>query len=165
MGTEEARFLVDAMLGNVARDLRLLGYDAAFGARLADPELLHLAQSQRRILVTRDRELALRARGLPCVLVAEPVPRLQVLEVLSTLGLGAPPDGPFSRCLACNGRLEDLGAEEAAAAVPDHVAATAPGFLACDSCGRVYWPGSHVDPLRRRVREVLGALHPPRARV
>ncbi|MBI5016665.1 MAG: Mut7-C RNAse domain-containing protein [Deltaproteobacteria bacterium] len=166
--TDEAaapRFLVDGMLGNVARDLRLLGYDAIFGEQLPDPELLHLAQNQGRVLLTRDRALARRARDLPCVLLTENAPRRQVLEVLSSLGLGPSPAGPFSRCLACNGRLVELPAEDAASAVPDHVTVTAHNFLGCRDCGRVYWPGTHRTRLQERVREVLGALLPPRGPV
>lgn len=165
MPPDPPRFLVDEMLGNVARDLRLLGYDATSGTGHTDPELLHLAQSQGRTLLTRDRNLARRARGVACLLVGEPVPRRQIVEVLRAFGLGASPGGPFSRCLACNGSLRGLPADEAAVGVPDHVAITAIDFRECPQCGRIYWPGTHLNRLRQRIRELLGSLHPPRARV
>ena len=58
------RFLVDAMLGHVARDLRLLGLDARYAAGLDDPAILALAQRDGRRLITCDAELARRARDL-----------------------------------------------------------------------------------------------------
>ncbi len=157
---EPPRFLVDAMLGNVARDLRLLGFDCAFARDLPDPALLRQAQQEGRVLVTRDRELARLAAGVRCILVAGVDPEIQALEVLSAAGAPHPP-GPLPRCLECNGVLEPLGPEEARPLVPDHIALAHPELRRCPGCGRVYWPGSHHGRLARRARRLAAALLRP----
>lgn len=139
------------MLGNVARDLRLLGYDAEFRPELPDPALLGLAQRDGRILVTRDRALHRRARGVRCVLVTASDPRRQTAEVLRALPPHHPPR-PWTRCLVCNGRLEPADRDRVLQRVPDHVAVAHDRFLACPGCGRVYWAGSHTARLGARLR-------------
>ncbi len=57
------RFLVDAMLGRLARWLRLLGYDSVYFIHTADAELVRLARADGRIILTRDHGLA-RRRGV-----------------------------------------------------------------------------------------------------
>ena len=51
------RFAADAMLGRLARWLRVLGYDTSYDTTLADPVLVRLAGEEARILLTRDRHL------------------------------------------------------------------------------------------------------------
>lgn len=149
------RFLVDAMLGNVARDLRLLGYDAEFRPDLPDPALLRLAQREGRVLVTRDRALAQRARNVRCVRVAATSPAEQTREVLAALPPHRRP-AAWSRCLACNGRLRPASEAEAER-VPDHIALRHRGELvACERCGRMYWPGTHAPRLAERIGRLLG---------
>jgi len=58
------RLLVDAMLGKLARYLRMCGYDAAYALDRgleADEDLLAVARDEGRQLLTRDRQLADRA--------------------------------------------------------------------------------------------------------
>ncbi|MDI7277663.1 MAG: Mut7-C RNAse domain-containing protein, partial [Anaerolineae bacterium] len=50
----EPSFVADAMLGRLARWLRILGYDTLYDPRWHDDELVRLARAQGRILLTRD---------------------------------------------------------------------------------------------------------------
>ena len=59
------RFLLDVHLGTLARLLRLLGVDAAYGNDLGDDTLIAQANAGRRVLLTQDRGL-LRRRKLWC---------------------------------------------------------------------------------------------------
>src|SRR5262249_10770147 len=58
------RFVADAMLGRVARWLRVLGFDVVYDPTLHDAALVQLAEADDRILLTRDRQL-LRDRRPP----------------------------------------------------------------------------------------------------
>ncbi|MHC4429729.1 MAG: Mut7-C RNAse domain-containing protein [Planctomycetota bacterium] len=51
------RFMADAMLGRLARWLRLLGFDTAWEADIDDTDLVRRAAEERRIVLTRDRIL------------------------------------------------------------------------------------------------------------
>ncbi len=155
--TPAPRFLVDAMLGHVARDLRLLGFDARFAPDLDDSAVLGLAQREGLCLVTCDAALARRAGPLPHVRVHSRDREGQVGEVLRSLprSVGV---APFARCLACNGPLHRLSGGEGAHLVPDHVAWTAKEVWQCRTCRRTYWHGTHVPHLQRRVRHLIGLL-------
>lgn len=155
MNETAPRFLVDAMLGNVARDLRLLGYDAEYAGSAPDAALLRRCQREGRVLVTRDRELARRAGALPHVAVEAPASEEQTREALRALG-DRPAPAPFTRCLACNGILCAMPREAARAALPDHVAHTQERFFSCDRCGRTYWEGTHTARLQKRLARLAG---------
>ena len=52
-------FIVDVKLGQLARRLCMLGFDAAFSNRLTDQEIIDIATREKRILLTRDKRLLL----------------------------------------------------------------------------------------------------------
>jgi uncharacterized protein with PIN domain len=159
------RFFVDAMLGNLVRDLRLLGFDAALAHTEPDARILRRCQAEGRILVTRDRGLARRCGALPCVLVEGPDQAAQVRAILETTGGSATPTLPLSRCLKCNGVLRPLTPEAARREVPDFVALTHERFLGCPGCGGVFWEGSHACKLRALVKQLRKALLAPTGHV
>lgn len=154
------RFIVDAMMGNVARELRLLGYDALYVRREADWQVLRLAQTQSRLLVTRDFALMRRARKIPTLFVAESLPGRQTACVLKKLGRHPKTDGleTLSRCLKCGNSLVETTCDEVRSKVPRYVAETQTRFSRCDDCDRIYWPGTHVAGMLRRVAQILDEL-------
>jgi uncharacterized protein with PIN domain len=143
------RLLLDAMLGKLARYLRMCGYDAAYALDRgveADDDLLELATVENRTLVTRDRQLATRApdgvrvdsRGIENQL-------RELRERGFELSLASEP----SRCGRCNGPVTPVDGEET---VPDY--APDPGETTCyrcRDCGQVFWKGSHWDDVRERL--------------
>ena len=142
------RFLADGMLGTLAKWLRLLGYDTAYDNFAADPELARRARAEGRVLLTRDHELAAR-RGLRALLIRSEVLEEQVREVVSRFG--PPPQPALSRCGVCNTVLEPVTPEEVADRVPPYVLQTQTEFRRCPGCGRIYWPGTHVQRMRERA--------------
>jgi uncharacterized protein with PIN domain len=158
------RFLCDAMLGSLARWLRLCGYDCLYlGTEPEDAELARIAAAEGRWLLTRDRDLA--AAGPRTQMVVAEDLEDQIAEVLTRHRLPMPEDLEGSRCSECNGQLEDVSAADVEALVPPYVLATAHRFRRCDSCGRIYWPGTHGERIRTRfdrVRRRMAALAEPR---
>jgi Mut7-C RNAse domain len=59
------RLIADAMLGALARWLRVLDLDTAYDPALADAELVALAAAERRTILSRDRKLLERRRCCP----------------------------------------------------------------------------------------------------
>ena len=148
MNDEPLRLLADGMLGRLAKWLRLLGYDVAYDNAGTDLELARRARAEGRVLLTRDRELAAR-RGLRTLLIRSQVLEEQVREVRNNLG--PPPHPALSRCAVCNSVLEPISHDQAAQLVPPHVLRTQPEFRHCPGCGRVYWPGSHLQAIRAQL--------------
>ncbi len=149
------RFLCDAMLGSLARWLRLFGFDCLFCLE-EDTVLVRRAAREGRWLLTRDRELA--SRGPRTLLVRSVTLEDQLVEVFRRLGLEPRPTLSGARCAACNGTLEAAARGDVEGRVPPFVARTAPRFRACTGCGRVYWPGSHADRILARMRRVVDRL-------
>jgi uncharacterized protein with PIN domain len=141
-------FVVDAMLGTLAKWLRILGYDAAYDPGLDDYQLMRLARAEDRVLLTRDRELA-RRRGIQTLLIRSEVLEEQLRQLRSELDLQ--PAASFSRCPVCNELLASLDREAARSRVPAYVARTQERFRLCPGCGRVYWRGSHWQQMEERL--------------
>ncbi len=146
---EPPRLFVDAMLGRLARWLRLLGYDAAYWRIGSDDDLIRQANAEGRVIVTRDHALAGR-RGVQAVLITAETLDEQIAEARAVLGSAGSPN-PFSRCPVCNGRLVDLPQDAARDFVPPYVWHTQHDFRRCPDCGRVYWRGTHYPGMAARL--------------
>ncbi|MBS3784129.1 MAG: Mut7-C RNAse domain-containing protein [Anaerolineae bacterium] len=151
MSDRPPHLLADCMLGRLAKWLRLLGYDTAYENDAADHELARRARAEGRVLLTRDQELSER-RGLRTLLIQSQELEQQVREVRDALG--PPADPSLSRCSLCNVALQDISRDDAADRVPQHVLNTQTEFRRCPQCGRVYWPGSHVETMEEQLEGV-----------
>jgi uncharacterized protein len=151
------RFVADAMLGRLARWLRVLGYDTLYDASLDDRSLADLANREDRILLTRDRRLLRDLRPHRAVEITRDAPLDQLASLASELALPTPNE-LFRRCLMCNTPLDDVPRAEAAELVPP-AARVLPGPVRrCPTCGRVYWPGSHVRRMTRALERIFPSL-------
>jgi uncharacterized protein with PIN domain len=148
----EPRFAADAMLGRLARWLRVLGFDTSWEAHVPDAALVRHALAEGRTLLTRDRRLPEEWTRVPVfVLYAEDL-RGQLAELGARFALAARAR-PFTRCNRCNERLRPASDAEVRERVPPSVRARHEGFLRCPRCGRVYWAGSHVARMRALLAE------------
>ena len=151
------RFLVDRMLGKLAKWLRVLGYDTVYLKRAGDEEIL-TGLKEGRILITRNR------RGHPwlkwgrVLVINANDPQEQLQQVVQQLGMQMVEAALFSRCLECNLVLTQLSKEEALGEVPDYVLQTHSEFWHCPGCRRVFWAGSHSEKMRKRLEEVFVRL-------
>lgn len=150
----ELRFAVDAMLGRLARWLRLLGFDAWSEPDVPDERLVRRALEDGRWILTRDRALPREWRAPRVHVVAAEAPFAQLREVARAFDLGARAR-PFARCSRCNAELRALAPGEVERRVPARVRERQARFLACPGCGRAYWEGTHVARMRRVMAEAL----------
>jgi len=151
------RFVCDAMLGSLARWLRFFGYDAEFmDPTLTDDVVAQRARDDDRWLLTRDRELA--SVGPKTMLVRSEDVESQLVEVFQRLGERPDASLDGTRCSECNGQLEAVAAEEVASVVPPYTLRTAPRFVRCRRCHRVYWPGSHGERILETMARVVERL-------
>ncbi len=145
------RFLCDAMLGKLAKYLRLLGCDTAYGRAPRDAWLAGEAARTARILLTRDRPLlaASAKRGLRAFDPGSNTPAEQLEAVRSAFGPFAGDRPP--RCLACNAPCLPVRREEALGKVPPYTYLTHRRFSACACCGTLTWEGSHLARFRTAI--------------
>ena len=152
-GTDEAPlFFADAHLGGLARLLRMLGFDTHYEPALPDREILALAGRERRVLLTRDRELLKCRDVLRGCYVHALKPEAQLREVAARYALERHMR-PFTLCLHCNLPLDALDRRAAAGRVPERILERYEEFVRCPGCGRIYWQGSHWE----HMRAMLGA--------
>jgi uncharacterized protein with PIN domain len=136
------KFIADAMLGSLAKRLRLLGFDVAYDPSFSDNEVLRIALEESRIILTRDNGLASRPLAANHLLIASDSIDSQVEQILAFFPASG--NDALTRCSVCNGPLDALHRNDARDLVPDHVFTTVNVFRHCRNCGRVYWKGSHV---------------------
>ncbi|MEM2144323.1 MAG: Mut7-C RNAse domain-containing protein [Candidatus Jordarchaeaceae archaeon] len=151
MGTDESGlgsagmvgFACDAMLGRIARWLRLLGYDTFYYSRVRDDELLEVCLRRNLVLLTRDVEFFKKAvsHGIRAKLLQENSFENQFADVVDSFGLDLriTPDG--SRCPACNGLIRRVDKGEIKNRVPVNTMNSYDSFFMCSNCGKVYWMG------------------------
>ena len=111
------------------------------------------ASKTRRVLLTRDRELALRAkkRGIEAVLVNGEDDVAQLSDLAAALVLELDPS--CSRCPKCNGPLTRVEKDQLQDRVPEASLEAFDAFWVCGICGGVYWRGSHWDQIVSTLEE------------
>jgi uncharacterized protein with PIN domain/sulfur carrier protein ThiS len=144
-------FLADSHLGGLARFLRMMGFDTLYENGMGDDEIRRRVREERRVLLTRDRELLKCADVARGAYVRALKPQAQLREVAERFDL-ARRARPFTRCLECNGPLEPVVKADIAGRLPERVSDLHDKFTRCRACDRVYWRGSHYE----RMREALG---------
>ena len=156
---EPPRFAADAMLGRLARWLRVLGYDTSYDAAIADPVLVAQANAEGRVLLTRDRHLLRELHPLRAHEVRQDQPLAQLAAVVDALGLAdTPPRVLFTRCLLCNCLLDAIPPAEALPLLPPGVRDIPGPVRRCPCCQRMYWDGSHVRRMRGALQRAVPQL-------
>ena len=150
------RFIVDAMLGRLARWLRILGYDTAYEKVITDDVLIECALREDRWLLTRDRRLVLRKllRGRHTLITSDVVEG-QLRQLYQDLKIDLDMNHQRDyRCADCNAVLTSISPEAAVPLVPPFVARQYQTFLQCPQCRRVFWQGTHWEGLLNRLASV-----------
>ncbi len=138
------RFLCDAMLGKLARWLRIIGYDTELATNEGDSSLEARARLEGRILLTLDKSV--KGLHLPSQNLDD-----QLVFLARELGMEIPSEPIPLRCPKCNGELEPTSV-----GLPNYVDK---GWK-CKRCGQLYWEGSHWMRMRsflKRVRDKISS--------
>ena len=146
----EPRFVLDGHLGKLARHLRLLGFDSSYDAEWTDPELVRISTRETRTLLTRDIGLLMHGALTRGYFVRATDPREQLIEIACRFDLIASMDA-YTRCTACNGRLQAVEKEEIADRLLPGTRQHYDDFRRCPDCERIYWKGSHYAQLQEIV--------------
>jgi len=156
----EPKFIVDTMLGNVARWLRMLGYDTLYFKRIEDWKILSLALKDERVILTRDHGLCNRARKkeIKCLLLEQDTMEERLAYISMKTGIRLYIDLDRSRCPICNYELIKVDREIVKNKVPRRVYEKHSDFWYCRKCGKVYWIGKHwkgIEGTLKKAREIL----------
>lgn len=155
MEGSETRFIVDNMLGTLARWLRILGYDTLYSRDLEDWKILKIAEEENRYIITRDRGLHHRAlnKGLKTMYLwmDDLAERLAYIAISSGIRLSV--DFNATRCPEDNSPLKKVDKQSVRGKVPERVFRLHEDFWECPRCGKVYWIGRHWKMIEKVLEE------------
>ncbi len=157
------KFIVDCMLGKLAKWLKILGFDTAYFSKIEDPVLLVLAQKEGRVLLSRDNGLIEKSRDVRTLFIESEDWTPQLEQVLDEFDLW-PKVRSYSRCIECNVELKDLQKRRAKNLVTPFVYERATSFAICPQCGRVFWKGTHHQDMEFKIDEILKKREKKKAR-
>lgn len=150
--TLEKRFIVDHMVGKIARWLRVLGFDARY-ERVTCTGQLDAYGREGFLVITRTR----RWSGRPHVIMPlSNDPMEQLREIIDRVPILYSEIMLLHRCLLCNRLLELLPRDCAFGHVPDYVFETNVEFCRCPGCGKIFWRGSHPRHMTERLQRLVG---------
>jgi len=151
------RFVLDVHLGKLAGFMRTAGFDTLHSSEdLGDERLAEIADTQGRVLLTRDVGLLKRSRIRFGYWLRQTQSREQFREVIRHYHLACKMR-PFSRCTHCNGVVESVDKAAVVEQLPKGIAddPTLVKFVKCTDCGHVYWQGSHYTRMQQFFTSVI----------
>ena len=141
------RFLLDGMLGKLARWLRMIGCDVTYQKDRTDTQLLQTAKSDSLILLTADEELyrTVTFRGVESFLVRGKSEPERLAELAERFKLKLEVDMRKSRCPICGSQIKETAKEELQKSIPAATFKVYKTFWLCTNpkCAKIYWQGSH----------------------
>jgi len=146
----------DQMLGSLAKWLHLLGIDTYFATgTISDDDLLSLATHEKRLLITRDKELITRAykQNMSAIQITSTELEQQLTQVLSVISVNK--ESFFSRCIICNTPVQKVAKNTVVDHVPPKVFDAKKEFWYCPSCNKYYWQGSHYEKIHQMISNLL----------
>jgi uncharacterized protein len=150
----EAKFIVDANVGKLARWLRMMGYDALFFDEPDDGKMVRIALAQGRTVITRDsgfmKRRAVTSGRIQALLVSGDDPDRQMRDIIGILHLDNRYK-PFTRCLECNTELLCREKTDIAQMVPPRVLEKQEQYMSCPLCGRIFWRGTHWQAMKKKL--------------
>jgi len=150
----ESLFILDVHLGKLAKYLRMFGFDTLYDNDLDDDEIIRIALSEKRIILTRDVGILKNGSVTHGYWVRSKNTKEQFREVMERFDLKDSVK-PFSRCMKCNGLIEPVTKESVVDLLPPRTRAFYDEFYRCRSCGNIYWKGSHYEKMRAFVESFL----------
>ena len=149
------RFLCDQMLGTLAKWLRLFGFDTYYAnSEIDDDKILEIAEKEKRVLISRDKELIIRAKKKKVDFFEIKTTDLdqQLKLVLDNIDIDE--KAILTRCSLCNLLVKEIDKEDVVDFVPEKVYINNDKFWFCSKCKKYYWMGSHYDKIISNLKKI-----------
>lgn len=150
----EPKFILDVHLGRLASYMRMLGFDTLYSSSFEDNEIVSIALTEKRTILTRDLGILKRNDVTHGYWVRNTHLAPQLIEILDRFDLRNN-IASFTRCLVCNHLLQPVDKSAVAARLPEKSAELYSEFSQCTSCGRIYWKGSHYINMQNFCKNSL----------
>jgi len=148
------KFILDVHLGKLARYLRMLGFDALYRNNYSDDEIVSISGMEARTILTKDKGILKHNKVNRGYYVRNSNPEEQLSEVVLRFDLNKSIN-EFTRCLECNTILKKIEKNEVADRIPEKVKEKQTDFYICNSCNKIYWPGSHYNKMKETNKKIV----------
>ncbi|MGE5521583.1 MAG: Mut7-C RNAse domain-containing protein [Candidatus Dadabacteria bacterium] len=145
------KFIADVHLGRLARALRMLGFDTLYRNDYTKTEVVELAASQRRTVLSKDP--AFGKNSNPFIKIESDNWMDQLKQVLNACNLKNE-IAPFTRCMVCNGMLVLVNKDEIAGKLEPNTRNYYHEFWQCENCSRIYWKGPHYNRMIKVIQQL-----------
>ena len=148
-------FFVDAMLGNIAKKLRLMGYDTKYFSDIDDESIIQMAGKENRIVISRDKDLVRisQKNGLNAIHIQSDDEIHQLYDIMDCLNLKMVEiNGDKARCPNCNSETQTINKKNVYQKLPQKVLEQNDKFWICKGCNQIFWEGTHIQNLQKLVR-------------
>ncbi len=156
------RFLIDGMLGKLARWLRLFGYEVDYSTKYSDEVLLQKAQQNNSILITSDESLFKTAinKQIEAMLIKNNSLAEKLAQIIRRYQLNLPSNPRFVRCPQCGFLLQQEPKEDLKDRVPAKSYQRYSEFWVCrnQTCNKIYWQGSHWGNIQKTLKTLKALL-------
>jgi uncharacterized protein len=130
----------------------MLGFDTVYRNEFSLDELRRISDEENRILLSRNTSL-LKVHPDKCFIVSDEDPLVQLKQVVQHFGLKDRVQS-FSRCIVCNGILENVSKESIEHLLKKNTAGYFHEFWQCPDCKRVYGKGSHFKRMLATIQTI-----------
>ena len=148
-------FVLDRMLGRLAKWLRVMGLDVLYDNTYDAHDLLRISGQTGRLIVTRNTWFESH-RDVRSIVLHDNYTVGQMKDLLKRLNIAPDPARFFTRCTVCNAELASVTGEQVKGTVPEYVLHTTTAFSRCPVCGRIYWGGTHKQNMLQTLKAVTG---------
>lgn len=155
--SNKPKFLADAMLGNIAKKLRLFGFDCKYFATIEDDQLISIATTENRILVTRDHGITniCKKRNVSVIDLFSADEVNQIVEIYKKINLTkCVIDIKDIRCSICNDIIRSIEKQKITDRIPIMVEQNLEQFWMCICCNQIYWKGTHIRNLQKLIDNI-----------
>ena len=148
------KFILDVHLGQLAKYLRLLGFDTYYTNHLNDSEIIAKAIDEKRIILTRDLGILKHKKVTHGYYVRSQDSKNQLKEIIHRFDLKNKIK-PFSRCTVCNGTIKKVEKNKIEHLLLEKTRNNFQQFYQCNSCQKIYWEGSHFENINCLLDDII----------
>jgi len=153
----DMKFILDVHLGKLTKYLRLCGLDTYYKTDCNDQEIISLAVSNKRVILTRDLELLKNKQVTHGYWIRSQHLDEQLKEVFLRFDM-INQIRLFTRCMVCNGTLEDVSKKDILFRLLPGTRQYYQKFKKCPDCDRIYWDGSHYKRMKDNIYSIIKVI-------
>ncbi|MGN6623485.1 MAG: Mut7-C RNAse domain-containing protein [Candidatus Nitrosocosmicus sp.] len=160
------KFLVDSMLGKIAKKLRIFGFDTEYYPSIDDNTIIKKSHDENKIVLTMDKMLYKRCikHKVPCKLLSSNNEFDNLICIMKENNIDNIfyATNNFTRCTVCNGKLLKTSKSKIISitnTIPQKIVETIDTFYCCSDCKKVYWNGTHIQEINKLIMEINKKLN------